>query len=449
MLQTSGDPGGIDECHSMVICNMKRIPLALLLALTSPQASAYQEVPSAGFQADAGINNPAPWSTFATMIDGSRVHFDGATVTHHGADGSYLATLHTFSSFNFAGAIAMDPSGDSLLVGESTIGDVFRVELDGSGATYLGTFPYNFDAAYDAPGSVVISAATCGFSCGNDLIRVDTQSGSAELLAHVSGPSGPIAFAANVDLYYGHALDVFPAPAGSGQLWRFDSVLLNGPVPLSDAHATVVAAGLDSISSIAVDQTLGDIVVATNNYDASFAVIADSLTLLRADGEIKGVIAEGMGSYRSNIDIVQGAGIGHFRAFQPSGMTLTYSVAGRIESIQPQRPAAAVTHHGGSFYSFDVQGGEPWGAMLLTYGNSALHQGWESSYQLSFDFLFHTGLPIGATRRLGQFFLPCDGAGDASFSFWDSGSLSGAVVFQGLMMDTTGSFVGSSEAAFN
>jgi hypothetical protein len=428
---------------------MKRILLASLLVLASPLAAAYQELPSPGFQADAGINNPAPWSTFATMADGSRVHFDGATVTHHGADGTFLATLHAFSTFSFYGAIAADPSGDSLVVGESTNGDIFRVEMDGSGATYLANLPYNFDAAYDAPGSVVISAATCGFSCGNDIIRVDTQTGSTELLANVSGPSGPIAFAANGDLYYGPALDAFPAPSGSGELWRFDAIDLASSAPLSDSDATVLAGGLDSVSSIAVDPLLGDIVVAANTYDSSFAVIADSLTLLRADGEVKGVIAEGLGSYRSNIDIVQGAGIGHFRAFQPTGATLSYLVNDRIESIQPKRPTATITHHGGSFYSFDVQGGVPDGAMYLTYGNSALHQGAESSYLLSFDFMFHTGLPLNATRRIGQFFMPCDSLGDSSFSFWDNGNLAGTIVFQGLMMNEVGSFVGSSEAAFN
>jgi hypothetical protein len=360
-----------------------------------------------------------------------------------------LNTLHVFSSFFFTGAIAVDPSGASVLVGESTSGDMYRVEMDGSGATLLANLPYNFDAVYEAPGSALVSAATCGFSCGNDVIRIDTFTGATELVAHVSGPSGPIALSANGDLYYGPALDAFPAPSGSGELWLFDASLLSGAAALTDSDASVIASGLDTVSSIAVDPSFGDVVVATNIYDSSFAVIADALTLLRPDGQIKGVIAEGLGSYRSNIDIVQGSGIGHFRAFQPSGTTLTYLVAGRIESIQPQRPTAAVTHHGGSFYSFDVQGGEPWGAMLLTYGNSALHQGSESSYQLGFDFLFHTGLPINATRRIGQFFLPCDGAGDASFSFWDNGNLTGAVVFQGLMMDAAGSFVGSSEAAFN
>ena len=428
---------------------MRRLLFAASIALTATFASASQDLPSAGYQSIAGIDNPAPWSTFATLSDGSRVHFDGATVTHQASDGSFLATLHAFPSFLFTGAIAIDPNEDSLLVGESTNGDVFRVELDGTGATYLANLPYNFDAAYEGPGSVLISAATCGFSCGNDIYRVDTSTGATEAVAHVSGPSGPLAFAANGDLYYGPSLDAFPAPAASGELWRFDSNDLAGPALLSDSDATVIATGLETISSIAVDLTLGDIVVAANNYDSSFTVIADSLTLLRSDGQLKGVISEGIGSYRANIDIIQNGGLGHFSAYQPSGTTLTFLANDRIESIQPKRPTATVTTHGGSSYSFDVEGGVPGGAMLLTYGNSALHQGSEMSYQLAFDFLYHTGLPINAIRRIGQFYMPCDSAGGASFPFWDNGNLSGTVVFQGIMMDASGSFVGSSEAAFN
>jgi hypothetical protein len=63
--------------------------------------------------------------------------------------------------------------------------------------------------------------------------------------------------------------------------------------------------------------------------------------------------------------------------------------------------------------------------------------------------LLHTGLPINATRRVGQFYLPCDSQGNASFPFWNNGNLTGTVVFQGIMADAAGDFVGSSAAAFN
>ena len=87
--------------------------------------------------------------------------------------------------------------------------------------------------------------------------------------------------------------------------------------------------------------------------------------------------------------------------------------------------------------------------MLLTYGNSNAHQGVETSYQLSFDFLYHTGLPISQTRRVGQFLIPCDSDGTAIFPFWDGGNLGGTLVLQGVITDQGGGFIGSSEAAFH
>ena len=89
------------------------------------------------------------------------------------------------------------------------------------------------------------------------------------------------------------------------------------------------------------------------------------------------------------------------------------------------------------------------GPVLLTFGDSSFHQGTESSYQLSFDFLFHTGLPINKIRRVGQFLVPCDSNGTATFPFWDGGNLAGTVVFQGVVTDVNGSFIGSSAAAFH
>jgi hypothetical protein len=87
--------------------------------------------------------------------------------------------------------------------------------------------------------------------------------------------------------------------------------------------------------------------------------------------------------------------------------------------------------------------------MLVTFGNSAFHQGFEDSYELSFDFLFHTGLPINQIRRVGQFHMPCDANGAATFPFWDSGNLAGTLVFQGVVTDDQGSYIGSSESAFH
>ena len=426
-----------------------RTSAALAALCFAPLFASAQGSLHSGYQHTGDISNPAPWSTYVTLGDGTRVHFDGSSVSHHSADGAFLNTLHVFPNFVFYGAIAADPSGDSVLVCESSNGDCYRVELDGTGATLLANLPYNYSAAYAAPGVVFVSAAVCGWSCGNDIIRIDTQTGSTSTIAQVSGPSGPIAFDSAGNLYYGPALDAFPAPAGAGALWRFDSASLGPTTPLGDADATVLCTGIDPVSSIAIDPVLGDIVVSTNLYDGSFAVIEDSLLLLKSDGTPKGMIASSAGAYRSHVELRQTGGLGHFRAYQPLGVSLTSMTSDTIHTIDPARPTALITHSGGNSYALEVHGAEPNGALLVTYGNSAFHEGFETSYILAFDFLFHTGMPLNRIRRVGQFYMPCDATGSAHFPFWDSGALSGTVVFQGVITDSSGAFIGSSESAFH
>ena len=434
--------------ETSAIMQLKTLTAFAALCFAPIFASAQGSIQS-GFQHTGDIANPAPWSTYVTLEDGSRVHFDGASVTHFANDGSFLSTLYSFPGFLFYGAIAADPAGDSVLIGESTSGDIFRVELDGSGATLLANLPNNYSAAYESPGVVVISAAICGWSCGNDLVRVNTQTGVTTTLAHVSGPSGPVAFDADGNLLYGPAVDAFPAPAGSGALWRFDARLLGNGTLLGDANATVLCTGIDPVSSIAVDPLMEDLVVTTNLFDASYAVIADSILLIRPDGELKDVVASGLGTYRSHVELRAYGGIGHFRAYQPAGVILTSMANDTIHSVEPARPGASIVNNGGNSYAFQVSGAEPNGAMLVTFGNSADHMGFETSYQLGFDFLFHTGLPINRIRRIGQFFMPCDASGSASFPFWDGGNLAGTLVFQAVITDENGGFIGSSKATFH
>jgi len=321
--------------------------------------------------------------------------------------------------------------------------------LDGSGATYLATLPFNYAAAYESPGVAIVSAAVCGWACGNDLIRIDTQTGSIATVAHVSGPSGPLAFDVNGDMYYGPSTDTFPAPPGAGELWRFSAGDLQSGALLGNADAVVLCGGFDVISSIAVDPVMGDVVVSTNRFDGGFSIISDGITIIRPDGEIKDVISSSAGVYRSHVELHQTPGLGHFRAYQPVGVYMTWLEGDSIHSVYPLRPSSSVVHNGGGSYAFVVTGAEPNGAMLLTFGDSSFHQGYESSYLLAFDFLFHTGLPINKIRRVGQFLMPCDYSGTATFPFWDSGNLSGTVVFQGVITDEEGDFIGSSETAFH
>ena len=48
---------------------------------------------------------------------------------------------------------------------------------------------------------MLVSAGTCGFGCGNDLVRLDLTSGQATFLANLVGASGPLALSDSGDLY--------------------------------------------------------------------------------------------------------------------------------------------------------------------------------------------------------------------------------------------------------
>ncbi len=70
-------------------------------------------------------------------------------------------------------------------------------------------------------------------------------------------------------------------------------------------------------------------------------------------------------------------------------------------------------------------------------------------FQLAFDFLFYTDLGFAHLRRFA-FPLPVDAAGEADFSYFDpNGYLIGTLWWQVLIMDETGSIVGSSNSLIN
>ena len=94
--------------ETSAIMQLKTLAAFAALCFAPIFASAQGSIHS-GFQHTGDIANPAPWSTYVTLEDGSRVHFDGASVTHFANDGSYLSTLYSFPGFLFYGAIAADP----------------------------------------------------------------------------------------------------------------------------------------------------------------------------------------------------------------------------------------------------------------------------------------------------------------------------------------------------
>ena len=167
-----------------------------------------------------------------TLSNGQVVTFDGIEVRRVTAQGLTVGVLATFAAPAFPAFVRVDPSETFALVAESSLGNVYRVALDGGGATLLAGLTFPFDAAFEHAGSAIVSAATCGFGCGNELLRLDTQSGATTTVATVSGPSGPVATNPAGDLYYG----LIPATlSGPRSVLRFPAAALDGHELAGDA----------------------------------------------------------------------------------------------------------------------------------------------------------------------------------------------------------------------
>ena len=92
--------------------NFRTLLSATLLAAL-PVSVYAQGLTEPGYELKGSLPNPAPFSAYTTLQDGTRAHFDGNTVSQHSLDGTFIQNLHVFPTFNFTGCIAADPSGDS------------------------------------------------------------------------------------------------------------------------------------------------------------------------------------------------------------------------------------------------------------------------------------------------------------------------------------------------
>ena len=93
-----------------------------------------------------------------------------------------------------------------------------------------------------------------------------------------------------------------------------------------------------------------------------------------------------------------------------------------------------------------VKDAQPNSSFVVLMGSTALYDPNESTYNFG-SFLFHTGMPLDAIRRLGS--VPTDANGDGTYLFTNPGGLEGTRVFQALIRGANGVLAGSSTEAFN
>ena len=421
-------------------------PLFLaFLATTAPAMPAASDTVFPGY-APQGEHSIGVYDAFAILPNRDRIVFDGSSIWREAEDGTFLQLLGTVPTPVYASFVLANPAATFALVGESTRGKIFLVDLGGAGFYTLADLDFNFDARFEDAGHALVSAAPCGFSCGNEIYRLDLATGVTTLLASVTGPSGPIALAANGDLYYGVNPDY---PAVTGSIVRWSAAQVSSGALLDEASAALLATGIVPVSSIEVEPVFGNLLVTQPVYGGTSRVAEYA-----PDGLFLGTVAESL-EYLSGVSFQVTGGIGAFQAFQPEGVLLAYRATdypaqtSAVRTIRTRRPRAFTSGpglNGPGNVSFTVTGAQPNSSFLVLMGAASNYDPNETSYDFG-HFLFHTGIPRTGIRRLGS--VTTDAQGEGTFQFYNPGGLQGTRVFQAMIRDGNGLFVGSSTEAFN
>ena len=417
---------------------------SVLAAFAGLAPASWADTPTPGWQL---TTQPKPvfGAATTTLPGGDIVTWDGLSVDRWTAAGQFVQNLATFQNFGFPSFLEVRPDGTEVVLGESSNNQIHRVPLDGSGELFVTTIVFNFDAVFEDDDDLILSAATGGFNTGNDLLRLNVDTAAETLIAHVPGPSGPIALDAVGNLYYATQDDTFPASPGSTDVLQFTAAQLASGMVFDEMDATVVASGFDGGSSIAVDP------VAQGIYLAESSLALDRYRVLQVGTSpaTSTVVVDG-DEWITGLDFGNAGGSASFEAFQPAdGSFLTYNtsdfslVDDRV-TVRPKRPTMSITGPGlsgvGSI-TLAVDGALPNGAAFLLFSSQGALSPTEVTSTFP-GFLLHSQLVAGKIRRV-PFFLPVDGSGRAEFTLQNPGNLNGKFGWQFWIATNTGAFIGS------
>jgi hypothetical protein len=426
------------------------ILLAVLLAM-APTSSA-QGTASPGLST-APAFTVSPTASVRTLANGDSIVFDGTDVRRVDAAGATLATLLTFTPSVFPAFVAIAPDQATAYVGESSGSDVWTVPLDGSAApSVLTNLVFSYDACFDPNGDLIVSAATCGFSCGNDIVRVDLPSGATTQLAHVSGASGPVAMDALGNLYYGEQAGFAPLP-GSLRVLLFTAAALAGPLPLSDAHALTWSTGWDGASSLLIDPATHRLYLSENNSVTGAAAVWEMLGSSKSSS--RKLYQGAPGPFSGGLDLHGVQPRAQFLPYQPAaGGELVLSETDFFANqtvrvgIQPARPTAVLSGPGASgagAFSWSIDGGAPNGWVLAAIGLSSTYDPLESAVLIPGVAPLFTGLEL-ATTQFVPVFLRLDAQGSLAYAGHNPGGFTGVIAAQGIVYGPGFQILGTTNA---
>lgn len=419
--------------------------LAAFAALAAPHALA--QTPSPGWTLATA---PSFGGSLLELSDGTFVRWDGSTLARLDGSGAVLTTYATFAPSVFTGVLELAPDESFAIVGESSNGVVYRLDLPAGPLTPLATIDFNYDAAFAPNGDLVISAATTSFA-SNDLIRLDPASGATTPLGSVPGPSGPIAFAPNGDLWYATQAGTLPPPPGATDIlfWQASQVAAGG---LSISNAIFWRTGLDGASSLAVDPETSFVYVAETSFSPGYVgtiqrVLPSPLpTIVLFSGPTDGFV--GFSQLRL------GAAVGVFGAYQPNGagrLRISWNdFAGNagVRYLEPLRPVASFSGRGTTGPGdvvFELAAGAPSGFGVLLLGPASLVPGTEASIYGLVDVPLLLGLDAATLTLLPPLALDANGA--LALPFMNPGGLEGLIAAQVLVLDAAFQPVGTSNVA--
>jgi hypothetical protein len=411
--------------------------LTTFLVAALAAAPGLADTPRDGF---ALANLPYPGlAATATLPGGDLIAFDGLTVAHHAADGGWLADLATFPGFVFPSFVELAPDASFVVVGESSYGDLFVVDLAQGGLTLVANLPFNYDAVFETPDDLLVSAAVCGFGCGNDVARVSLSTGAVTTLAQLPGSSGPLALDAAGNLYYGTVSSLFPPPVGASDVLRFSAAQLTGTPVLTDADAMLFATGFDGASSLAYDPVLGQLYLA----ETSFGTGQNRVLIVNGSPAQSTVVVDGVPFETiGNLEFDGGDGVAQFTGYQPAtGGTLRYSTTdffsrwerNQVVTARPRLDLSGAGAAGAGSFTVDLTDAPPAGTGFLFFAltSSVLP---ETALTVPGSPPLFTGLPAS-----GLFVLPGAQAiaGDGTWqqAFVNDGSLTGLLTFQFLVYE--------------
>ena len=395
----------------------------------------------------ASAPNPAFLASTARLPNGDFVTWDGQSVDRWTSSGAFVANLETFPNFTFGSFCTARPSGDAVLIGESSQNNVYLVPTNGSGAVLVGNVFLNYDARFEDNDHAILSAGTFGAPT-NDLVRLDVTNGSQELIATVPGPSGPLALAPNGDLYYATQVGTFPPPVDSTDVIFWTAAEIQGAAMLDQSDATLFGSDYDGGASMQFDPVSGALLLAETNFGTGVNRIlqvapsaANALVVAVSNGSI------------GDVEVFALGGPGSLQRFQPAGgVRLTYTTTdfgsfADIVVVDPKRPTLTVSGPGATSFgsvTLAIDGALPNGSAQLLYSPQSLLSPTENTFPFV-GFLWHTLFVPGQVRRI-PFLVPVNASGHGQITFFNPtgpGNFTGDFGWQYWVGTASGNFLGS------